>query len=228
MLKELDLSTFFKNKNEIFEYVKMLGCFDMLMYAKSALDAFNNTGDYCYFQEYEYYRDQIESITSIPYSAVVDACINVFHNKAKIIERVKGRINEMLSEVDDVYQTYFITLTFNNSYFKKCKRSKKDLKGFRTDIRLFLHDYASKFVANKDFGERADRTHRLHFHGCILMDKSKVNRFIINYNKKFGFCKLEVVDEKSLCLSRYITKLTYHFLKDSTHRVARENLIYSR
>lgn len=228
MKKYVEVSDYFQSRKDVFDYVKLLGVLQYVGKSQSALSAYHATGDEKYLEDYNFYKYIIEGTTNLNITYVTDCCMSVFHNKGKIIDRVKGRIEEMLSEVDDIYQTYFITLTMNNEFFKWCRENDKTLQDIRSYVRIFLHEYAVKYVANKDFGERADRTHRLHFHGCILMDRSKVNRFIINYNKKFGFCKLEVVDKKSLCLSRYITKLTYHFLKDSTHRVARENLIYSR
>lgn len=68
-------------------------------------------------------------------------------------------------EAKEHKHNYFLTLTFNDSYYKYA--SQADLRAFLDHLEGFAHERKFKYFAAQEFGET---THRLHFHLVLFCD----------------------------------------------------------
>lgn len=188
-------------------------------------------------EQYMKYKDVLFKDDAIYYSNIVDSlneqldvnCIalfdNYYRNQYRRINRIRDKLDyEILSNVDEVLRPYFITLTLENFYDEE-SLTQEQYAIIRKEIRLFVKDYCSYYVLNKDFGLTSSK--RLHFHGVVLMPLVLRDEFIYNAEIKFGFCNLEYIDANSCALSKYINKLSFHALKVD-YGAKRECLIYCR
>ncbi len=149
---------------------------------------------------------------------------NFFRNQFRKLDRVRNKVYSIHMQDDDEYGAYFCTLTLEDTY--DCESITREIySDIRTKIRKFIADYSGYYVFNKDFG--LNDTKRLHFHGVALLKRTQVDSFKYNYNRKFGFCKVDSVRNNPDFISQYINKLTKHALKVN-YGYYRENFIYSR
>lgn len=149
---------------------------------------------------------------------------NYFRNEFVKMNRLFERIEHITDFVNDKYAAYFLTLTLRDTYtIESITRDK--YTNVRTKIRKFVSNYSEHYVMNKDFG--LNDTKRLHFHGVAIIKKSELSSFKFHYKKKFGINTLDLIDEHSDRIARYIEKLSYHALKVN-YGFNKENLIYSR
>lgn len=109
----------------------------------------------------------------------------------------------------------FLTLTFNP---KTLSNTNYDTR--RKYVRDFLKSQNDYYVANIDFGEKKGREH---YHAIICGDN-------IDYASwKYGTCNGRRIDtdDKSIdCISKYVTRLSNHALKQSTGKA--HYLIYGK
>lgn len=174
--------------------------------------------------DYYFYNDCIKFLDWYYNCNVVNVFNNYFRNNYRKVKRVKEKINnEIFANQKLWHGCYFLTLTLREDLGKDITSEKYDK--VRKEVRKFVSNYSRYYVLNKDFGTHA--TKRLHFHGVALINKGYVDSFKVNYNLKFGFCKLQLIDVNSIALSKYIIKLSYHALKVDYGK-KRECLIYSR
>ncbi len=146
-------------------------------------------------------------------------------NKARFYraKRLETRISNMLED------GHCIFCTFN---FRDEVLANTSIETRRKYITKFLKSFNCQYVANIDFGsdkEYTDRkgrkqkgTSREHYHALVCIDKLPSNAW------PYGYQWLEHVRVKDNCsrkISKYISKLTNHAIKESTKRYA---LIYSR
>lgn len=122
--------------------------------------------------------------------------------------RLKNRIRKMINAGECV----FLTLTFTDEVLNSTTTAQR-----RLYVTRYLKSQSSTYIANIDFGSVNDREH---YHGIIsgLADFSQWT---------FGNCDGKRVIESSnpLVLAKYINKLCYHAIKETTKRNA---VIYSR
>lgn len=145
-------------------------------------------------------------------------------NKASFyrVRRLTERINNMLSNGHCV----FCTFTFSDLVLKDTSEDTR-----RQYVRKHLKQFNCMYVANIDYGskneykgrnkEKRKATEREHYHALIQIDR-------LPMSWSYGFEWLEHVRVKSstdVKLSKYISKLTNHAIKESTKRCA---IIYSR
>lgn len=122
-------------------------------------------------------------------------------------KRLKLWIQRMLD-----YPCVFITLTFN-------EQSLSDLDEYqrRQKVCKYLKSQSNCYVANIDFGADIGREH---YHAVVLTDFLNLDAW------KLGFPFAEKINvSDSDALSKYISKLTNHAIKETTRR---NHVIYSR
>lgn len=139
----------------------------------------------------------------------------LYNNNHLRKERVKERIENMVN----TNQAYFLTLTFSDKMFnRKCSPDTR-----RRYIRRFLKEQCKEYLANIDFGSTNEREH---YHAVVipkgLIDFDKYRKlFDSNINCK----RIIKSDLSNKLVSRYISKLTNHALKENGFY---KRLIYSR
>ena len=142
------------------------------------------------------------------------------------LRRIEERIESYRDYVDDRHYLYFLTLTLDDNFYLSPRTiNRENYTDIRTRVRKYVAAYSDYYVMNKDFG--LQNTKRLHFHGVALLSKGELTSFKYHYSKKFGFCKLDPIDERSDLISKYINKLSQHAMKVN-YGFNRENLIFSR
>lgn len=130
-------------------------------------------------------------------------------------ERVKARIEKMVN----TNHAYFLTLTFSDKMFaRNCSQETR-----RRYIRRFLKEQCSDYLANIDFGSTNEREH---YHAVVipkgLIDFARYRElFDSNINSK----RIIKSDISNKLVSRYISKLTNHALKENGFY---KRLIFSR
>ena len=144
-------------------------------------------------------------------------------NKASYnrVKRLRDKISVMLES-----PCVFLTLNFSDKVLKETTEQTR-----RKYVTLYLKQFGCMYVANKDFGsdkEYTDRkgnkrkgTSREHYHALVCIDR-------LPMNWTYGYQFLEHVRVKSssdIKLSKYISKLTNHAIKETTKRSC---VIYSR
>lgn len=145
-------------------------------------------------------------------------------NKAQYLrsKRLKDRITDMLTKGHCIFATF----NFNDDVLNNTTQDTR-----RQYVRRYLKGFNCLYVANIDFGsdkEYIDRhgntrkgTSREHYHALICIDK-------LPMNWQYGFQYLEHVrlsSKTDVKLSKYISKLTNHAIKETTKRSC---VIYSR
>lgn len=147
-------------------------------------------------------------------------------NKASFyrVKRLKDRITTMISEKPCIWCTFnFNDDTLNNTNEETRRRY----------VRTFLKSFNCSYIANIDYGSNrvyTDRkgnirqaTEREHYHALIQIDKMPKGAW--SYGMDY-YEKVRVNQSTSnVRLSKYISKLTNHAIKESTKRCA---IIYSR
>lgn len=131
--------------------------------------------------------------------------------------RLRSRISSIISCSSSDSCSYFLTLTFTNKVLDST--SKKTRREYVTRY-LKSISLLSQYVANIDFGSKNGREH---YHAVVSSD------FIDNTSWKYGAMKYEIInsssDKDSELLSKYISKLTNHAIKETTKR---SSLIYPK
>lgn len=140
-------------------------------------------------------------------------------NKARKL-RLETRINRIISSD----KAKFLTLTFNDEFFKRATSEQTR----RRYIARFLKEQCCEYVANIDFGEREDKTHREHYHAIVIPKSTRIDYApycAFFDNSRIYSENIKASAKSSDNLSRYINKLTNHCLKASGQY---KRLIYSR
>lgn len=129
-------------------------------------------------------------------------------------KRLNKRVADILMCGDD---PCFITFTFNDKTLAKCKP-----ETLRQYVFRYLKKHCNLYVANIDFGAENGR---IHYHAVCDCNPGSEWDTVLHY----GFISVEKIriDETATVerLSRYVSKLTNHAIKETTKRCA---LIYSR
>ena len=124
--------------------------------------------------------------------------------------RLKNRIREAVASGS----AYFITITFNNDTL-----SKTNEKTRRKYISRWLKTLSPFYVANIDYGKT---TSREHYHAIITSDCLPPKTW------EYGFIdilKVATTENDTKRVSKYISKLTNHAIKNTTKS---KRIIYSR
>lgn len=137
--------------------------------------------------------------------------------------RRKRRLRERIRDLIDKGECLFVTLTFKDSTLLETNEETR-----RKYVRSFLkQNSVLSYLANIDFGVDDNFTKREHYHALVLLsdDKAKIDFTLWH---EYGGIHCERVKKRKVSaakLSCYITKLSYHALKEN----GKDNkLIYSR
>ena len=136
-------------------------------------------------------------------------CERINHAWFERVKRLKSRVSDIVSRCD----SSFITLTFTDEVLNETTKETR-----RTYVARWCKSFGVPYVANIDFGSE---TNREHYHVIIAC---KVDAKTWQY----GFMGIESIRDTSndiTRLSKYISKLTNHAIKETTQR---QSLIYSR
>lgn len=136
----------------------------------------------------------------------------LYESQKKRVKTLKNKIKTMLSNGKCI----FLTLTFKPDTLESTTpETRKDY------VRRFLKENYDKYIANIDYGARNGREH---YHAVCLLDNTLAN---FNTWHKYGAVKSENIwqTNSDIKISKYITKLTNHAIKETCKRSA---IIYSR
>lgn len=134
-------------------------------------------------------------------------CRRIFDAQHSRSKRLRKRVAIMIEK-----QCLFLTLTFTDDTLQNTSA---------TTRRRYIVKYLSQFnvpcIANKDFGKQNGREH---YHAIIQIDR--IDYSLYDYGAINGK-KVVVGSETDLRLSKYISKLTNHAIKETTKQ---SRLIY--
>lgn len=136
---------------------------------------------------------------------------NLYNAQNKRVKNLKKKIANMLG----LGKCCFLTLTFKPETLQNTSaETRKDY------VRRFLKENYSKYIANIDYGARNDREH---YHAIVLLND------LANFKlwHKYGAINSQNIwqTNSETKISKYITKLTNHAIKETCKRSA---IIYSR
>ena len=166
---------------------------------------FNGSLDYCEtYQQLKKYCD----ITNL--SKELKECERINHAWFERVKRLQDRIETILMSSP----SSFITLTFTNKVLQETSAETR-----RRYVARWCKQYGVAYVGNIDFGKN---TNREHYHVIIA-------KTIQDKNWPYGFMDIENINTDNtksvICLSKYVSKLTNHAIKETTKRCC---MIYSR
>lgn len=130
-------------------------------------------------------------------------------NKADLNRNV--RLKKRITKYLNMGKCLFLTLTFTDDVLANTSEDTR-----RQYVRKWLKKYSSYYVANIDFG---DENEREHYHAIIRYDRIGPKEW------PYGHSKIKRIRYTTDApkLSKYISKLTNHAIKETTKRHA---LIY--
>ena len=125
-----------------------------------------------------------------------------------------ARLKERIREAVESGSAWFITITFNPETL-----SKTNEKTRRVYVSRWLKSLTPFYVANIDYGLKNEREH---YHAVITSDKRPPKSW------SYGFVdilKVKTTETDTKRISKYISKLTNHAIKNTTKS---KRIIYSR
>jgi hypothetical protein len=125
-----------------------------------------------------------------------------------------ARLKERIREAVESGSAWFITITFNPETL-----SKTNEKTRRVYVSRWLKSLTPFYVANIDYGLKNEREH---YHAVITSDKRPPKSW------SYGFVdilKVKTTETDTKRVSKYISKLTNHAIKNTTKS---KRIIYSR
>ena len=126
-----------------------------------------------------------------------------------------GRLVKRISDMFDIFDCTFVTLTFEDKYLDSSLATKREY------CKRFLSSFEMPYVANVDYG---GQNGRIHFHAVIACPKEQIEKEPWKYGFQYlESCRTDTDDEKRL--AKYVSKLSAHALKATTKN---SRLIYSR
>ena len=135
---------------------------------------------------------------------------NLNHASYKRVARLKERIREAVASGS----AWFITITFNPETLNNTNEKTR-----RVYVSRWLKSLTPFYVANIDYGKTKGREH---YHAVITSDNKPPKSW------KYGFIdilKVRTTDNDTTRISKYISKLTNHAIKNTTKG---KRIIYSR
>lgn len=135
--------------------------------------------------------------------------LRIHDAKVHRVSRLKRRIESICSE-----RAYFLTLTFTDDVLATTNEKTR-----REYVKRYLSSISSNYVANIDYGKLHEREH---YHSCIQCEHIDHKLWIYG---NLDFKLITSNDDSFLLLSKYVSKLTNHAIKETCKRKA---IIYSR
>lgn len=183
------------------------GLFDLYKSYVNSLNCYNNLTEYGYT-----FPDYLIPYLTLPILQIFTneefkECERIYDSNRKRSGRIKKKITEMIKK-----PCLFLTLTFTDETLTNTSAETR-----RRYVRQFLTQFNVPAIANKDFGSENGREH---YHSII--QTSNIDYSLYTYGAING--KRVIVDygcDKRI--SKYISKLTNHSIKETTKR---STLIY--
>lgn len=143
-------------------------------------------------------------------------CMKINHAEYERVKRLKERVRALLCRGSCL----FLTLTFTDATLTKTTPKQR-----RVAVVRYLKQFDGAYIANIDFGVDKTKTMREHYHALIQCDRVDFTKW-----RKFGNInaekvRLKDIDTDTIKLSKYVSKLTNHAIKEQAKR---SSLIYSR
>ena len=146
--------------------------------------------------------------------AYFDLCLNNDYKAIKEARKINASSYKRVKRLNKRIETYlrsgqciWLTITFNEATL-----SNTNEKTRRRYVSRFLKKVSDYYVANIDYGKTTEREH---YHAVILTD------FVEPTLWPYGFIYTERIKnhlKTPLKLSKYVSKLTNHAIKESTKR----------
>ena len=128
-------------------------------------------------------------------------CDNLNKARYKRSNRLESYFEKML----EYGPCSFLTLTFRDDVLETTNESTR-----RKYVSRYLSMHSPYYIANIDYGGQNGREH---YH-AVIMHKKKIDLSI--WRNKYGLIDIEPIHVKNpTCLSKYMTKLTNHAMKDT-------------
>lgn len=130
------------------------------------------------------------------------------------VQRLRSRIEKLVFSGNAI----FATLTFTDNVLSSTSQKTR-----RRYVARFLKSQSEFYVANIDFGSKNGREH---YHAVVFVDPNQ--GIALNQWRKYGQInvkRVRVSDKSPLRISKYISKLTNHAIKETA---SCNHLIYSR
>lgn len=126
----------------------------------------------------------------------------ILNAKYHRLKRLRDRVESIIS-----YNSFFLTLTFTDDVL-----SRTDSKTRRKYVTRFLKKISTNYVGNIDFGAKHGREH---YHAVVMSDK--IDSKLWPYGN-LDFEKIILEEDSSQRLSKYVSKLVHHAIKETTKR----------
>ena len=143
-------------------------------------------------------------------STTLKVANNLNQASYKRVARLKQRIKEAVESGS----AYFITITFNPETLKNTNEQTR-----RKYVSRWLKSLTPFYVANIDYGEKNGREH---YHAVITSDKRPPKTWTYGF---VDILKVKTTETDTKRISKYISKLTNHAIKNTTKS---KRIIYSR
>lgn len=160
------------------------------------------------------------SLAELQNECIYNELGNVYNEIAKIenaschrATRLRKRIESMLLNGECL----FLTLTFNDETLNNTSADTR-----RQYVRKYLKQFNCPYVANIDFGKENGREH---YHAVINTSRIELKDWRIYGNINVERVRNNRIELSKTRLSKYISKLSNHAIKETTKRSC---LIYSR
>lgn len=118
------------------------------------------------------------------------------------LKRLRDRIDSIIS-----YRSFFLTLTFTDKVL-----SNTSSKTRRLYVTRFLKKLSNNYVANIDFGSKKGREH---YHAVIMCNV--IDSKLWKYGN-LDFKLITYEEDSSDKLSKYVSKLVHHAIKETTKK----------
>lgn len=118
------------------------------------------------------------------------------------LKRLRDRVESIIS-----YKSFFLTLTFTDEVL-----SRTSAKTRREYVTRYLKKISTNYVGNIDFGEKKGREH---YHAVVMCDK--IDSKLWTYGN-LDFEKIIFEEDTSQKISKYVSKLVHHAIKETTKR----------
>lgn len=159
---------------------------------------------------YQELENEIKEFVNLYGYTTFKVATNVNHASYKRTARLKERIREAVASGS----AWFITITFSPETLENTNEKTR-----RTYVSRWLKSLTPFYVANIDYGKKKGREH---YHAVITSDQRPPKSW------SYGFVdilKVSTTETDTKRISKYISKLTNHAIKNTTKS---KRIIYSR
>ena len=140
--------------------------------------------------------------------------LKVANNLNRASYQRTARLKQRIKEAVESGSAYFITITFNPETLKNTNEQTR-----RKYVSRWLKSLTPFYVANIDYGEKNGREH---YHAVITSDKRPPKTWTYGF---VDILKVKTTETDTKRISKYISKLTNHAIKNTTKS---KRIIYSR